>query len=105
VEIAATLAALQAAAESTPKADIIELVQRGERAATKIDLDEAGTRDLIDQQLRDRQWEADTKAIRYSTGARPVKGRSMAIAEWPTANGPAEALSRRQGLAVPLVTP
>ena len=81
---------MQAAAEVAPKADILELVQRGEQAATKIDLDEASTRDLIDQQLRDRQWEADTKAVRHSAGVRPAKGRNIAIAEWPTASGPAD---------------
>ena len=90
IEIAARLAALQAAAETGPKADILEFVQRGEQAAAKIDLDEASTRDLIDQQFRDRQWEADTKTVRHSAGVRPAKGRNMAIAEWPTASGPAD---------------
>ena len=90
IAIAARLEALQATAEVSPKADIFGLVQRGEEAATKIDLDEASTRDLIDQQLRDRQWEANTKTIRHSAGVRPVKGRNMAIAEWPTASGPAD---------------
>src|SRR4051794_19487012 len=61
-----------------------------ERAAQQIDLDEAETRALIDQQLRDRDWEADTKRLRYSEGTRPAKQRNMAIAEWPTANGPAD---------------
>jgi type I restriction enzyme R subunit len=90
IEIATKLAALQAAAEVAPKADILEFVQRGEQAATKIDLDEESTRDLIDQQLRDREWEANTKAMRYSAGVRPARGRNMAIAEWPTASGPAD---------------
>ena len=90
IEIAAKLAALQAAAETAPKAEILEFVQRGEQAAAKIDLDEASTRDLIDQQLRDRQWEADTKTMRHSAGIRPAKGRNMAIAEWPTTSGPAD---------------
>ena len=45
---------------------------------------------LIDQQLRDSGWEADTKALRYASGTRPVKGRNLAIAEWPTASGPAD---------------
>ena len=69
---------------------VIELVERGEEAATKIDLDEAETRALIDQQLRDRGWEADTKSLRHAAGIRPAKGRNMAIAEWPTASGPAD---------------
>ena len=63
---------------------------RAEEAAKAIDLDEAETRALIDQQLRDRGWEADTKTLRYASGARPAKGRNMAIAEWPTASGPAD---------------
>jgi type I restriction enzyme R subunit len=89
-EIASRLAALQAAAEQAPKVESLELVQRGEEAATKIDLDEAATRTLIDQQLRDAGWEADTKSLRHASGARPVKGRNLAIAEWPTASGLAD---------------
>jgi type I restriction enzyme R subunit len=88
--IATKLAILQAEAEATPRAEFIELVERGEEAATKIDLDEAETRALIDQQLRDRGWEADTRTLRHSSGVRPAKGRNMAIAEWPTPNGPAD---------------
>lgn len=88
--IAAKLASLQAEAEAAPRAEVNGLVERGEEAATKIDLDEAETRALIDQQLRDRGWDADTRMLRYSLGVRPAKGRSMAIAEWPTANGPAD---------------
>lgn len=59
-------------------------------AADQINLDEADTRALIDQQLRDAGWEADTRALRYSSGSRPVKGRNRAIAEWPTMTGPAD---------------
>ncbi len=59
-------------------------------AAEQIDLDEAGTRALIDQQLRDAGWEADSKSLRHSRGSRPVKGRFRAIAEWPTKSGPAD---------------
>jgi type I restriction enzyme R subunit len=87
-EIASRLAAVQAAAEQAPKAERLELIQRGEEASTKIDLDEAATRALIDQQLLDSGWEADTKTLRYANGTRPVRGRNLAIAEWPTASGP-----------------
>lgn len=89
-EIAARLATLQAVAEHTPAAEILQLVQRAEVASSKIDLDEATTRALIDQQLRDAGWDADTKALRYSEGVRPSKGRNLAIAEWPTSSGPAD---------------
>jgi type I restriction enzyme R subunit len=87
---ASRLDALQAAAQHTSKAEMSELVARGEVAATKIDLDESATRMLIDQQLRDAGWEADTTTLRYGEGTRPAKGRDLAIAEWPTANGPAD---------------
>lgn len=87
--IEAKLAVLQNAANAAPKV-AAEFVKLGEVAATKIDLDESETRALIDQQLRDRGWEADTKELRFSKGTRPAKGRNMAIAEWPTANGPAD---------------
>ena len=59
-------------------------------AETALPLDEGQTRLLIDQQLRDAGWEADTKALRHSNGTRPQKGRNMAVAEWPTAGGPAD---------------
>ncbi len=90
LSIAARLTALQSAAEHAPKAETLELITRGEAAATKIDIDEAETRALIDQQLQDRGWEADTQRLRHSENVRPAKGRNMAIAEWPTANGPAD---------------
>lgn len=66
---------------------VMELAQE---AADQIDLDEADTRALIDQQLRDAGWEADTPSLRYARGSRPVKGRCLAIAEWPTASGPVD---------------
>ena len=51
---------------------------------------EAQTRIRIDQQLRDAGWEADTENLRYGNGARPEPGKNKAIAEWPTASGPAD---------------
>jgi type I restriction enzyme R subunit len=88
--IAGHLAALQAAAQQAPKTEVIEFIAAGVEAASQIDLDEAATRDRIDQQLRDRGWEANTKLLRYSQGVRPTKGKNLAIAEWPTASGPAD---------------
>lgn len=84
------LAAQQAAAAALPSEEIVARMDAGEAAAEAIDLDEADTRVLIDQQLRDRGWEVDTKELRYANGTRPAKGRNMAIAEWPTATGPAD---------------
>ena len=59
-------------------------------AARNIDLDETDTRLLIDDQLRQAGWEAETRSLRHSAGVRPQRGRNMAIAEWPTASGPAD---------------
>lgn len=88
--LAGRLAALQAAAEAAPPIEALKLVARGEAAAAKLDLDEAETRALIDQHLRDAGWEAETRTLRHGAGVRPAKGRNMAIAEWPTAKGPAD---------------
>lgn len=58
---------------------------RNTQAATKhIVLDEALTRILIDQQLNEAGWEADSELISYKKGVRPEKGKNLAIAEWPT---------------------
>ncbi|WP_331288862.1 MULTISPECIES: hypothetical protein [Methylobacteriaceae] len=64
-EIAARLAALQAEASQTPRTEVADLAARAEAAAQHLDLDEADTRTLIDAQLRDRGWEADTHALRH----------------------------------------
>ncbi|MDE6635440.1 MAG: type I restriction-modification system endonuclease, partial [Lachnospiraceae bacterium] len=54
------------------------------KKAINVKLSEAQTRELIDEQLRKVGWDADTNQIRYSKGARPEKGKNLAIAEWPT---------------------
>lgn len=57
------------------------------QAASKhIVLSEELTRILIDQQLEEAGWEADTQELTFKKGARPEKGKSKAIAEWPTKN-------------------
>lgn len=87
--LAGRLEALQAAAAGAPGLQA-EQKAAADQAAQGIDLDEAATRAIIDARLRARGWEADTQALRHATGARPVKGRNLAIAEWPTASGPAD---------------
>ena len=57
---------------------------------SSLELSEADTRVLIDQQLIDAGWEADTINLRYSRGARPILNKNRAIAEWPTNSGPAD---------------
>lgn len=58
--------------------------KRSGKAASQRIKSEAETRFLIDEQLRKVGWEANTELLRYSKGTRPVKGRNLAIAEWPT---------------------
>ena len=67
-----------------------EIIKRSEAASATIDLNEAQTRALIDQQLRDRGWEVDTQNLRYSQGFRPTKGKNFAISEYPTDDGIAD---------------
>ena len=62
----------------------VERKKHIDKATQKIKLNEKETRYLIDEQLRRVGWEADTENLRYSKGTRPAKGRSIAIAEWPT---------------------
>ena len=59
-------------------------IEKSEEASEGMELSEAQTRMLIDEQLKRVGWEADTNNLRYSKGIRPQKGRNIAIAEWPT---------------------
>ena len=88
--LAARLTALQRQAQGQGARSLATLRQAARQAATGIDLDEAATRLLIDGQLRQAGWEADSQVLRYSQGARPEKHRNLAIAEWPTRSGPAD---------------
>ena len=89
-ESAAHLAKLQAQATVEPKDVLFKRMAQVDQAASQVQLDEKATRELIDQQLREAGWEADTTQLRYSIGTRPEAGRHLAIAEWPTASGPAD---------------
>ena len=88
--LTAQLASLQAASEHATPQTTVALVAQAAKAAAEIDIDEASTRVIIDEHLRARGWEVDTSSLRYAAGARPVKGRNRAIAEWPTNSGPAD---------------
>jgi type I restriction enzyme R subunit len=84
------LAAVQASAAAAPPAVSAALLQSAQAASASVDLDEAATRALIDAQLVEVGWQADSQGLRYAKGARPQKGKNLAIAEWPTATGPAD---------------
>src|SRR5690242_3051406 len=51
---------------------------------------EAATRKRIDGHLQAAGWEANSKELTFASGARPQRGLNRAIAEWPTASGPAD---------------
>jgi type I restriction enzyme, R subunit len=53
-------------------------------------LNESETRKIIDFKLNLAGWTADTEKINYRNGSRPVEKKFLAIAEWPTASGPAD---------------
>lgn len=89
-QMKAQLASLQSQAEQQSSAESMFLQQQAQKAASLITLDEKATRELIDQQLREAGWEADSKTLRFSEGIRPEAHRNLAIAEWPTDSGPAD---------------
>jgi type I restriction enzyme R subunit len=89
-QLEAQLAALQAAAEAAPKPESEAVIAQVQQAGEHFLDDEATTRLAIDVQLTAAGWDADSAAITYKAGARPTKGRNLAIAEWPTKSGPAD---------------
>jgi len=61
-----------------------QVAKQTKAATDTLVLNEELTRILIDQQLQDAGWEADSQDITFQKGARPEKGHYRAIAEWPT---------------------
>ncbi|GJD22677.1 type III restriction enzyme, res subunit [Rivularia sp. IAM M-261] len=84
------IASLKAAAQNESTQVIQETIERAQVAGDNIDLDERETRRLIDVQLRQAGWEADSENITYGKGVRPTRGRNLAIAEVPTSDGRAD---------------
>ncbi|MFP6801362.1 MAG: type I restriction-modification system endonuclease, partial [Pseudomonas sp.] len=78
-----SLKALQQQLAAQPQASQ-QVAKRTQQAASSFDLTEDLTRILIDQQLTDAGWQADSLDLTYNKGARPEKGQNKAIAEWPT---------------------
>jgi type I restriction enzyme, R subunit len=89
-ELETKLADAQLAGASQSKTAVAGLVTAAKAAADSVELDEAETRELIDEQLRIAGWTVDTKTMRFANGTRPKKGENRAIAEWPTNSGPAD---------------
>jgi len=89
-ELEKNLSEQQHAAIQQPRETFIKIAAAANSAVNAVQLDEADTRKLIDQQLRQAGWEADSALLAYKNGTRPEKNRNRAIAEWPTETGPAD---------------
>ena len=89
IELANRMAEQQNKA-AAQKTSVAAYVTAATAAVESLQLDEAETRRLIDEQLKLAGWQADSMHLTYASGARPEKGKYLAIAEWPTATGPAD---------------
>lgn len=77
-------AQLKAAKQQLDLAQTQQFKSRTRKASGQFSPNEELTRILIDQQLIEAGWEADTQELTYAKGARPEKNKNKAIAEWPT---------------------
>ncbi|MCF6211328.1 MAG: type I restriction-modification system endonuclease [Gammaproteobacteria bacterium] len=78
------LAELQSSQKTTPP-DTGKVIKETQQASAAFTLNEELTRIFIDQQLIHTGWLADSQELTHKKGARPEKGKNLAIAEWPTA--------------------
>ncbi|WOD41904.1 type I restriction-modification system endonuclease [Nodosilinea sp. E11] len=84
------LTAVQIEAQQQPAQVIEATLAQARQVEQSIDLDEPETRRLIDAQLQAAGWEVNTNQLTFQKGARPQKGKNLAISEWPTAGGRAD---------------
>jgi type I restriction enzyme, R subunit len=89
-ELSTRLNALQQQGIAQPAQTVAKLVDSAYTAAATLQISEADTRKLIDEQLVAAGWQTDSSQLTYAKGARPEKNRFLAIAEWPTESGPAD---------------
>ena len=88
--LAQRLEATQAQASIQPPQAVAQLVEAANTAAATLKLSEADTRKIIDAQLAAAGWSVDSVHQTFAKGARPQRGKNLAIAEWPTETGPAD---------------
>lgn len=96
-------AQLRAEERKAQPEQLAQFAQRASVAAQKMQLDEADTRKLIDLQLQDAGWSADSVLMTHARGERPERGKNKAIAEWPAPGKQAADYVLFAGL-VPLAT-
>ena len=70
----------------------LRAIRLAQRAGEDLELDEAAVRGIVDAQLREAGWRADSGSLRYDAGTRPSDDPedAVAIAEWPTDAGAAD---------------
>lgn len=74
--------------EALTTAEQSSIRDRSVRAASKLEMSEAETREMIDAQLVKAGWIADTETINFKKNRTvPQRGKFMAIAEWPVNGG------------------
>lgn len=84
---AATALRAQQEQEDAEYVSRADRVRRAIAAEAHREKSEEETRIIIDKQLREVGWEANTDQLRYAKEIRPEHGRNLAIAEWPTESG------------------
>lgn len=67
--------------QAVPAGQLPRWIEAAHAAAAAVQLDEAETRRLIDDQLRQTGWTVDSVNLSYANGTRPQKGLNLAIAE------------------------
>jgi type I restriction enzyme R subunit len=85
-----SLAEQQQKADAAPAQQLEQLARLAAQGADILEIDEATTRVLIDEQLRGVGWRVDSAALRHAAGIRPGPAEAIAIAEWPTRSGPVD---------------
>lgn len=64
-----------------------QIQERKQKATRRLDMSEAETREIIDAQLQEAGWEANTSELNFKLHkTTPQRGKNMAIAEWPVGN-------------------
>jgi type I restriction enzyme R subunit len=85
-----SLAEQQQKADAAPAQQLEQLARLAAQGADVLEIDEATTRVLIDEQLRGVGWRVDSATLRHAAGIRPGPAEAIAIAEWPTRSGPVD---------------
>ncbi len=67
-------------------AEAVQLQASHNEQVLREEFTEDDTREIIDMQLREAGWMANSGKLRHGLGTRPIKGHNLAIAEWQIPN-------------------